>query len=314
MGRAPGLTVRRPGAGAGAPSAALRRGLERLYQEYDRSGIVPDPIEKVRAYADPADREIAGFIAAGLAFGRVASILGSIDQVLGLIGPSPAAFVRRFDPDLHTAPLAAFVHRWTRGRDIAALLVILRHMLESAGSLEGFFLEGDDPAAPDIGPGLESFCARARAVDLRPIYGRRAGRPGAHAFFPLPSDGSACKRLNLFLRWMIRHDGVDLGVWTRVSPARLIIPLDVHVIRVGRCLGLTPYASPGWRMAASITSALRQIDPADPVRYDFALCHLGMAGRCGFNAPERDSRCPLRGACRPRARRRPASRRPSGRR
>ncbi len=300
--------------GSHSHGAALTRGLERLYQEYDRSGIVPDPIEKVRVHADPADREIAGFIAAGLAFGRVASILGSIDQVLGLIGPSPAAFVRRFEPDRQSAPLAAFVHRWTRGRDIAALLVILRHMLESAGSLEGFFLEGDDPAAPDIGPGLESFCARARAVDLRPVYGGRAGRPGAHAFFPLPSDGSACKRLNLFLRWMIRHDGVDLGVWTRVSPARLIIPLDVHVIRVGRCLGLTPYASPGWRMAASITAALRQIDPADPVRFDFALCHLGMSGRCGFNEPVRDSRCPLRGVCRPRARRRPASRRPSGRR
>ena len=275
---------------------------------------MPDPIEKVRAYADPADREIAAFIAAGLAFGRVASILGSIDHVLGLLGPSPGAFVRRFEPGRDVAPLATFVHRWTRGRDIAALLFILRHMLESSGSLEGFFLEGDDPAAPDIGPGLELFCARAREVDLRPIYGRRVWRPGAHAFFPLPSDGSACKRLNLFLRWMVRRDAVDLGVWTRVSPARLIIPLDVHVIRVGRCLGLTPYASPGWRMAASITSALRRIDPADPVRYDFALCHLGMGRRCGFNEPEGDSRCPLRGACRPRARTRPTSRRPSGRR
>ena len=135
-------------------------------------------------------------------------------------------------------------------------------MLDSAGSIEGFFLEGDDPASPDIGAGLESFCARARNVDLRPVYGRRmAARPGAHAFFPLPSAGSACKRLNLFLRWMVRRDAIDLGAWTRVSPARLIIPLDVHVIRVGQCLGLTRYASPGWRMAASITASLRQIDP-----------------------------------------------------
>jgi uncharacterized protein (TIGR02757 family) len=291
----------------------LRAALDRLYVDYDRSGALQDPIECVRVYPDPADREIAGFIAAGLAFGRVAGILASIDRVLGLLGPSPAAFVRAFEPSRDTRLLERFVHRWTRGHDVAALLLILRHMLESAGSLEGFFLQGDEPASADIRPGLESFCSRARAVDLRPVYGRRPDRPGAHVFFPLPSAGSACKRLNLFLRWMVRRDEVDLGVWRRVSPARLIIPLDVHVIRVGRCLGLTRYASPGWRMAESITASLRQIDPSDPVRYDFALCHVGMRGLCGFRTPRGDSRCPLRGACRPHARRQRASRRPSGR-
>jgi uncharacterized protein (TIGR02757 family) len=291
---------------------SLSVALDALYRAYDRSGHIPDPIEKVRGFEDPADREIAGFIAAGLAFGRVAGILRSIDHVLGILGPSPATFVRRFDAGRDASLTDAFVHRWTRGRDIAALLFILRHMLEAAGSLEGFFTQGDDPAAPDIGPGLESFCRRARAVDLRPVYGHRMARPGAHAFFPLPSAGSACKRLNLFLRWMVRRDAVDLGVWTRVSAARLIIPLDVHVIRVGRCLGLTQYASPGWRMAASITASLRTLDAADPVRYDFALCHLGMQGLCGFREPAADSRCPLRGACRPRARTRRGSPRPSG--
>jgi uncharacterized protein (TIGR02757 family) len=294
----------------------LARRLEALYRCFDRGGAVADPIERVRVYPDPADREIAGFIAAGLAFGRVASILASLDRVLGAMGPSPAAFVRAFDPGRDAARLAGFVHRWTRGRDIAALVVILRRMLDEAGSLEAFFLRGDDPAAPDIQPGLESFCARARGVDLRPVYGRHAPqpRPGAHAFFPLPSAGSACKRLNLFLRWMVRLDGVDLGVWTRVSPARLVIPLDVHVVRVGQCLGLTRYRAPGWRMAASITESLRHIDPGDPVRYDFALCHLGMSGLCGFRKRAADSRCPLRGSCRPRARTRRASPRPSGRR
>ena len=292
----------------------LAAALERLYEEFDTSGGVPDPVEKVRVFADPADREIAGFIAAGLAFGRVASILTSIDRVLGAMGPSPAAFVRRFEPGRDRQLPRGFVHRWTDGQDIAALLVVLRHMLESAGSVEGFFLQGDDPDATDIRPGLESFCARARAVDLRAVYGRRIARPGAHGFFPLPSAGSACKRLNLFLRWMIRRDAVDLGVWTRVAAARLIIPLDVHVIRVGQCLGLTACASPGWRMAASITAALRRIDPSDPVRYDFALCHVGMRDLCGFRKPAGDSRCPLRGACRPRARRPRASHRSSDRR
>jgi uncharacterized protein (TIGR02757 family) len=297
-----------------ARRATLREPLEALYREYGRCGAVEDPVECVRVYAGPADREIAGFIAAGLAFGRVAGIMASVRAVLAAMGESPAAFVRRFDPAKDAAPLLPLVHRWVRGRDVAALLAILRHMLDEAGSLEAFFLAGDDPAEPDIRAGLESFCRRARAVDLQRVYGRIDARPGAHAFFPLPSAGSACKRLNLFLRWMVRRDAVDLGAWTRVSPARLIIPLDVHVIRVGQCLGLTRHASPGWRMAASITASLRRVDPADPVKYDFALCHVGMQGLCGFRAPAADSRCPLRGACRPRLRRRPASRRPSCRR
>ena len=124
-------------------------------------------------------------------------------------------------------------------------------------------------------------------------------RPGVSCFFPRPSGGSACKRLNLFLRWMVRTDEIDLGVWTKISPARLIVPLDTHVIRLGRCLRLTSYKSPGWKMAAQITASLRTIDPADPVRFDFSLCHLGMMNACGFEKPQRDTRCPLRGVCRP---------------
>jgi len=295
-----------------ARAAVLKPVLDRLYHECAASTPPEDPIDRVRVYLTPADREIAGFIAAGLAFGRVASIKASVRAVLGPMGESPADFMRAFDPHRDAGPFLPFVHRWVRGRDIVALLAVLRHMLDTAGSLEQFFLEGDDPAAPDIGPGLESFCARARAVDVGAVYGRCTARPGVHAFFPQPSGASACKRLNLFLRWMVRRDAIDLGAWNRVSPARLIVPLDVHVIRVGGCLGLTRYASPGWRMAASITASLRQIDPSDPVKYDFALCHLGMAGLCGFRTPAGDSRCPLRGVCRPRARRRPASPRPSG--
>ncbi len=290
----------------------MKDALDRLYAQFDHAGQIADPVERVRAFADPADREIVAFCAAGLAFGRVASVMASIDALLRVMGPSPASFVRGFDPARDGGPLLGLVHRWTRGRDFVALLWILRTMIEREGSIEGFFAAGDDPGASDIGPGLESFCRRARAIDLAPAYGRVPAKPGVQAFFAPPSLGSACKRLNLFLRWMVRHDRVDPGGWTRVSPARLVIPLDVHVIRVGRCLGLTRYTSPGWRMAASITEALRRLEPADPVRYDFALCHLGMLGYCGFSRPEGDRRCPMRGVCRPRPRRRPASRRPSG--
>jgi uncharacterized protein (TIGR02757 family) len=118
-------------------------------------------------------------------------------------------------------------------------------------------------------------------------------------FFTRPSTGSACKRLNLFLRWMSRTDGVDAGGWTLVPRRQLVVPLDTHTIRVGRCLRLTRRASPGWKMAAEITAALRVLDPDDPVRYDFALCHLSMMGACGWHTRRGNARCPLRDHCRP---------------
>jgi uncharacterized protein (TIGR02757 family) len=208
--------------------------------------------------------------------------------------------VRAFDPALHGALLAPLVHRWIRGRDLVALILVLRRMLRESGSIEAFFLEGDDPAQPHIGPGLDAFSTRALATDLQQAYGRRVPtQRGVSYFFPRPSAGSACKRLNLFLRWMVRRDEIDLGVWTRVSPARLIVPLDTHVIRLGRCLRLTRYTSPGWKMAVEITASLRDVDAVDPVRYDFALCHVGMMNACGFGKAQRDTQCPLRGMCFP---------------
>ena len=276
----------------------LKRRLDDLYTSYNYADSAADPIQLVRRFADPADREVAGFCAAALAFGRVGSVLQSIERLFAVMGPSPAAFVRRFDPVRGGRELAPIVHRWTRGEDLAALTLILQRML-ATGSIERFFLEGYDPRASDLSAALESFSSRALETDLRPVYGRRSPRPGVGYFFSRPSCGGACKRLNLFLRWMVRRDAVDFGIWTDVSPATLIIPLDTHVIRVGRCLRLTRYASPGWKMAAEITASLRALDPDDPVKYDFSLCHLGMADMCGFNRAKRDSQCPLRGLCRP---------------
>lgn len=279
----------------------LRRSLDALYAQFNHAEAAADPIQIVRRFQDPADQEVAGFCAAALAFGRVASVLQSIERLLAVMGSSPARFVRSFDPRGDGAALKPFVHRWTRGADLIALILILRRMLER-GSIEAFFLEGYDRNAVDVAGALESFSMRALATDLRPAYGRRQPRPGVGYFFPRPASGSGCKRLNLFLRWMVRRDAVDLGIWSGVSPAQLIVPLDTHVIRVGRCLRLTRHASPGWRMASDITASLREIDRADPVKYDFALCHLGMAEACGFNRAGRDSQCPLRGICDPRAR------------
>jgi uncharacterized protein (TIGR02757 family) len=288
--------------------------LDDLYASFNYPDSATDPIQIVRRFSRADDREVVGFCAGALAFGRVASVLQSIERLLAIMGSRPAEYVRRFDPARDGPAFAGFVHRWTRDRDLVALLWVLRQMIDRSGSIEGFFLEGYDPAAPDVELALDSFSTRALALDLAAAYGRVPARPGVCYFFPRPSAGSGCKRLNLFMRWMVRKDALDLGVWTRVAASKLIVPLDTHVIRVGRCLRLTAYTSPGWPMARDITAALRRLDPDDPVKYDFALCHLGMMNACGFMRAQGDSQCPLRGACRPRVRTPRRSPRPSARR
>ncbi|PYR01941.1 MAG: TIGR02757 family protein [Acidobacteria bacterium] len=313
----------------GLPVDALRPALDRLYAGFNYPDSATDPIQIVRRFTRSDDREVVGFIAASLAFGRVTSVIQSIERVLAIAGPRPAEYVRRFDPRREKAAFETVVHRWTRGVDLMALISVMQQMIERSGSLEGFFADAYSASADDIEAALDGFSSRAMALDLEPAYGRVPRRPGVCYFFPRPSAGSGCKRLNLFLRWMVRRDALDLGVWSRISPAKLIVPLDTHVIRVGRCLGLTRYTSPGWPMARDITASLRRIDPDDPVKYDFALCHLGMMNACGFSRgprrgrrawdPDRgagargraarpDANCPLRGLCRPTARRRARSR------
>jgi uncharacterized protein (TIGR02757 family) len=282
----------------------LARRLDALYHDYNREDSASDPIQKVRPFADPADREIAGFCASALAFGRVASVLNSIDTLFRTVASRPVEFVRRFEPEAAPRAMRSMVHRWIRGDDLIALLWVLRQMIDRSGSIERFFLEGLNANDEDVGAALDSFSKRALALDMGRAYGRQPRRPGVCYFFPRPSAGSACKRLNLFLRWMVRRDEVDLGVWKSVPAAKLIVPLDTHVIRLGRCLRLTRYTSPGWRMAADITASLRALNPDDPVSFDFSLCHVGMMNACGFGRKQGDSQCPLRGLCHPRVGRR----------
>ena len=267
---------------AASEPLALRDALEDLRRRYDERFIDSDPVGIVRRFDDPEDREIAGLIAAGLAYGRVASIRGSLESLLASIGPRPARFVASFDPARDAGRFEGFVHRFTRGRDIALLLHLVRQAKECSGSLESFFVEGDlNPDSPTLGPALDAFGARLFALDARPFVpeGVVPHRDGARWLLPLPAAGSACKRSCLFLRWMVRpDDGVDCGVWTRVSPSRLVLPLDTHLLRVVRALGWTGRKSAGWPMALEATARLRALDPADPIRFDFALSRLGILG------------------------------------
>jgi uncharacterized protein (TIGR02757 family) len=279
---------------------SLKAPLDAQYSAFDHPESALDPIEIVRRYDKLDDREIAAFVAAGLAFGRVASVMASVEGALAALGPHPGAAIRRFDIHRDGAGLGALGHRWIRGRDLVALAVVLKTLIGRYGSLEASFAAGLRTDATDVGGAIEQWSAEARGVDLSAVYGRRLSKVlGVHYFFSRPSTGSACKRMNLFLRWMTRRDGVDPGGWTGVKSSQLIVPLDTHTIRLGRCLGLTRRASPGWSMAVEITQALRELDPSDPVRYDFALCHLGMMGACGWGMKQGSRQCPLREVCRP---------------
>jgi uncharacterized protein (TIGR02757 family) len=272
-----------------------------LYDAFNAPESALDPVQIVRRYRRVDDREIVAFVAAGLAFGRVASVMASVEAVCRVWGEAPASFVRRFNPAVDGELLRPLGHRWVRGVDLVALLWVLRQLVEQHGSLERACASGLRPGAPDVGEAIEAFSTAARGVDLRPAYGSRVPpNPGVCYFLARPSTGSACKRFNLFLRWMVRRDGVDPGGWTMVPASQLIVPLDTHTIRVGRCLRLTRRASPGWKMAEEITASLRQLDPHDPVRYDFALCHLSMMGACGWRTSRGNRQCPLRDVCRPR--------------
>jgi uncharacterized protein (TIGR02757 family) len=256
----------------------LRRRLERLYRRYDHRFVDPDPLEFVRRQRTDADREVVGLLASALAYGNVVQIKRSIAAALQALGPRPAEAVRRLDPRDAARRLSSFRHRFNGGRDVACLLFFMRQMLESHGSVEAFFAEGSPADGRDVGPALASFSARALALDSGGLYrGRGVPRDaGVRFFFPSPEDGSACKRLNLYLRWMVRREGVDLGVWRSVDPSRLVIPLDAHVLAIARRTRLTRYRSPGWAMAVDITRSLRRLDPKDPVKYDFALHRMGL--------------------------------------
>jgi uncharacterized protein (TIGR02757 family) len=289
----------------------LKGALDQLHVAFNDPQSAVDPIQIVRRYPQVDDREVIAFIASALAFGRVASVMASIEAVCRVLGPEPAAFVRAFNPVRDGAALLPLVHRWTQGHDFVALVWLLHRVLEEHGSIERAVAEGVDPHAADVGHAIEAFSSRARALDFRPAYARVPHAPGVFYFLSRPSTGSACKRLNLFLRWMVRQDAVDPGGWTAVPTRQLVVPLDTHTIRVGRCLRLTRRRASGWKMAVDITEALRRLDPIDPVRYDFGLCHLSMMGACGDGTKRGSAQCPLRGLCRPTGRHRtPAAGRP----
>jgi uncharacterized protein (TIGR02757 family) len=243
--------------------------LDVLYQQYNRRELVyPDPLVFLYAYPDIRDREIAGLVASSLAYGRVAQIYKSLSWVLEKMGVSPYLFLKQSTRQSLNNALDGFSHRFATAENLANLMQAIKGVLDHYGSIYGCFLDGLTTESDTVLPALARFVAALTAGNSQ----------GLGHLIPLPERGSACKRLNLFLRWMVRKDDVDPGGWDQVAASKLIIPLDVHMHRVGIRMGFTRRKQADMRTALEITRSFSRMIPDDPLRYDFTLCRMGMNG------------------------------------
>jgi uncharacterized protein (TIGR02757 family) len=298
--------------------ALLGERLEALRRDWAARQLDSDPLEFAHRYADPADREVVAFLSASLAFGRVASIQASVSRILEPMGANPARFLEDWG-EWPIPSLKRFVHRWVKGGDVEDFLRMVKRARHAHGSLGTLFAAGDEEeektenflegqergaAAKTIGAAptdyvgaLSTFLRNLRSFSPR---GRSASR-GLAFLLPKPGGGSACKRQHLFLRWMIRTEGFDLGLWTggRFTPARLLLPMDTHVHRIARYLGLTRRPTADLAATREATLWLRRLNPEDPVAYDWALSRLGILAECVTERTRRHcERCAVRPVCR----------------
>lgn len=260
--------------------------LDEAYDRFARpSFIVDDPIQVPRAFAERKDAEVIGFLTATIAWGQRKTIIANAWKLARLMDEQPFDFVMHADSrDLKH--VSRFVHRTFNGVDLKHFVLGLRHLYTVHGGLENAFLL-EKPRATRFEPlaatkraasgsrlaaGISQFRQRFFAIDHAPRTRKHVADP---------AKGSNAKRINMFLRWMVRpaDRGVDLGLWKKISPADLMVPLDVHTGRVGRELGLLQRVQDDWKAVEELTAALRAFDANDPVKYDIALFGLGVAGK-----------------------------------
>lgn len=276
--------------------AALAKALETIHARCDvQQRLAVDPVGVVRRFDHPLDRELIGLLASSLAFGNVKALRGAIEEVLRRLGPEPLTVLEDRADALRR--LEGFQYRMIHGCDIGRLLLGARGMQQRHGGLGEAFARELDRSQGMLRPALVAWTTQLRAT-ARLSTGRDAERRGPRHVLPDPAGASGCKRLMLYLRWMVRaDDGVDLRVWRDVAPSVLLMPVDTHILRLARNLGLTRRSGPSWLAAEDITAVLRRIDPLDPVRFDFALCHLGMVGDCQSVQDARCVGCEARQVC-----------------
>jgi len=252
----------------------LKKVLESTYDLYHRPEFLRlDPLQCVHGFSDRKDIEIAGLIAAVLAYGRAEIIIRNAEAVFDRVSREPYKFAMETTFSEKQATFKGFKHRFNDGNDMAILFESIAVCIRQYGSLEELFTS-DPQKEPSQKTRIDHFTGELKKI------GKSIVKKVPQSFdylLPSPSSGSACKRMNMYLRWMVRkEDRIDFGIWIKVSPSTLIIPVDTHIAKLSRQMKFTKRKSADWRMAEEITAGLRKYDSKDPVRFDFSLCRVGM--------------------------------------
>ncbi|MCK4506806.1 MAG: TIGR02757 family protein [Candidatus Aegiribacteria sp.] len=251
---------------------ALKDSLENLYNRFNKREYVhPDPLVYLYQYEDLCDREIAGLVASGLAYGRVSQIMNAAGSVLGELGSSPSLFLSETSLEILQNLYSDFKYRFTKGSEVACILKAASELQVEHGSLGNLLTQN------------VSSKGYVEALELMVAAIMRKAGLSTSSMLSLPSKGSACKRLNLWMRWMVRSDDVDPGGWDGIKPFMLYVPLDTHMFRAAKLLGFTLRRTADWRTVEEITEGFRILCPDDPVKYDFSLTRLGIRDDLDMN-------------------------------
>lgn len=250
--------------------------LDRLYCENNRPGCIsPDPLQFVYRCEREQDREITAFLAALFAYGRVAQINKTVSALLAVMDRQPHAYIAHTPDHRIAADFSQMQYRFTRPGHVIALIRGIRRVILDYSSLENCFLTGYADHHETVIPALTRFMEKITCFG-----------PITHLCAD-PTKKSACKRNHLFLRWMVRKDAVDPGLWKGVCPSKLIVPVDTHMFRIGTLLGFTRRKSADLVTALDITRGFKAFCPEDPVRYDFALTRFGIRDRMALSRIEK---------------------------
>lgn len=253
--------------------AELNQRLDFHYEAFDKSQLKPDPLQFPHIYRDEKDIEAMAFLSSLFAYGNITQIINSLEKLRLTMNDEPFNYIRNYSYYDQKSDFISFKHRFYTEKDIAALFHLLNLVYKNYSSLKDLFLKHYNDDEENLKLAISGF-----SNYFLNLYREEFGslKNGIKFMFPLPKKGSACKRMNLFLRWMIRKDDLDFGLWNDIPTSKLVIPVDTHIARICKELSLTSIKNVSWKMAEEITNNLKKFDAVDPVKYDFAICHIGI--------------------------------------
>ena len=251
----------------------LKQNLDKHYKSFDRTKLEPDPLQFLHMFKDEKDIEVVGLIASIFAYGNVKQIENTLKKLIIVFEGKPYSFIQNFSLSKDSNKIFGIKHRFYTEDDLLKLFIILNKEIKKHKSIKQIFLQGYNISDENVKNGISNFSNYFLNSFLE-TFGKVSA--GIKFMFPLPEKGSACKRMNLFLRWMVRKDELDFGLWKEIPTSKLVIPVDTHIARISRDLKLTNRKNADWKMAEEITRNLRKFDSRDPIKYDFAICHIGI--------------------------------------